>query len=66
MPDWEYTTAVITHGFMGRHREEVNRSEVEKMLNELGAEGWELSHVFFDLAFQHEKDGHLLVFKRPH
>jgi Domain of unknown function (DUF4177) len=61
----EYTTSVLTHGFMGRHREEVARAELEEELNRLGADGWELSHVFFDLALQGEKDGHLLVFKRP-
>jgi hypothetical protein len=61
----QYTTSVLTHGFMGRHREEVARSDLEQELNRLGAEGWELSHVFFDIALQGEKDGHLLVFKRP-
>jgi hypothetical protein len=61
----EYTTTVITHGFMGRNREELKRSELESELNRMGAEGWELSHAFFDMNFQREKDGHLLVFKRP-
>jgi hypothetical protein len=61
----EYTTSVVTLGLLGRNRAEVKRDDLEGELNRLGAEGWELSHVFFDVALQHEKDGHLLVFKRP-
>jgi Domain of unknown function (DUF4177) len=60
----EYTTSVVTHGFMGRNREEIKRSELEAELNRMGAEGWELCYISFDVAFQREKDGHLLVFKR--
>ena len=61
----EYTTSVVTHGFMGRNKEELKRGDLEAELNRFGAEGWELSHVFFDMSLQREKDGHLLVFKRP-
>jgi Domain of unknown function (DUF4177) len=61
---WEYTTTVITHGFMGRQREELNREELEKSLAELGADGWELATAFLDVALHQEKDGHVLVFKR--
>jgi hypothetical protein len=64
MPGIEYTTAVITHGLMGRKSEEVDRAELEKVLNEHGAEGWELDKLIFDAAFHKEKDGHLLIFKR--
>ena len=64
MATWEYTTTVITHGFMGRQREELNREDLEKALAELGSQGWELATVFLDVALQHEKDGHVLVFKR--
>jgi hypothetical protein len=64
MPAYEYTTAVITHGLMGRKREEVDRAELQKVLNEHGAEGWQLDKLLLDTAFHSEKDGHLLIFKR--
>jgi hypothetical protein len=61
---WEYTTSVITHGFMGRQADELNRSELETSLNELGGQGWELATTFLDQNLHREKDGHVLVFKR--
>jgi fructose-bisphosphate aldolase class 1 len=64
MPAYEYTTAVITHGLMGRKSEEIDREELQKVLNAHGAEGWELDKVILDTAFHGEKDGHLLIFKR--
>jgi hypothetical protein len=63
---WDYTTTVITHGFLGRKEEELDRSELEKNLNELGEQGWELATVFLDASLHREKDGHVLVFKRRH
>jgi len=64
MPVYEYTTAVITHGLMGRKSEEIDREELQKVLNAHGADGWELDKVMLDTAFHGEKDGHLLIFKR--
>ena len=64
MGQWEYTTSVITHGFMGRQSDELNRKELEKSLNELGVQGWELATAFLDTELHREKDGHVLVFKR--
>jgi hypothetical protein len=64
MAAFEYTTDVLTHGFLGRSKEELDRSALEKRLNAMGAEGWELVKVLTDMALQGEKDGHLLVFKR--
>ena len=64
MPAYEYTTAVITHGLMGRKREEVDREELQTVLNQYGADGWELEKIVLDTAFHGEKDGHLLIFKR--
>jgi hypothetical protein len=64
MPAYEYTTAVITHGLMGRKREEIDREELQAVLNQHGAEGWELEKIVLDTAFHGEKDGHLLIFKR--
>jgi hypothetical protein len=61
---WEYTTHVITHGFLGRKEEELDRAEFEQGLAELGADGWEFVTAFLDVALHREKDGHLLVFKR--
>ena len=64
MPGIEYTTAVITHGLLGRKREEIDREELTKVLNEHGASGWELEKLVLDTSFHGEKDGHLLIFKR--
>jgi hypothetical protein len=61
---WDYTTTVITHGFLGRKEEELDRKEFETALNELGSQGFELATVFLDVALHREKDGHVLVFKR--
>jgi hypothetical protein len=61
---WDYTTTVITHGFMGRKSDELDREEFETALNELGGRGFELATVFLDVNLHREKDGHVLVFKR--
>jgi hypothetical protein len=60
----EYTTATISHGLMGRKAEEVDREELQKVLDEHGAQDWELDKLVLDVAFHGEKDGHLLIFKR--
>ena len=64
MASYEYRTDVITHGFLGRKDEELDREALEKRLNELGAEGWEFDKLLPNLALHGEKDGHLLVFRR--
>jgi hypothetical protein len=64
MSIYEYTTSVITHGLLGRKEEELDRGELERELNRMGAEGWELVKVMTDIALHREKDGHLLLFKR--
>jgi hypothetical protein len=64
MAHWEYTTTAITHGFMGRKSDELDRKEFETSLTQLGADGWELATVFLDVNLHREKDGHVLVFKR--
>jgi hypothetical protein len=64
MTTWDYTTTAITHGFMGRKSDELDRQELEAELNRLGAEGFELATVFLDVNLHREKDGHVLVFKR--
>ena len=64
MPNYEYLTDVITHGFMGRKDEELDRKEFEERLNALGAEGWEFEKLLTTMALHGEKDGHLLILKR--
>ena len=55
---------VLAGGFMGRHKEELKRSDLETQLTEAGREGWELTHVLMEQALQGEKDGHVLIFRR--
>ena len=64
MPTYEYLTDVMTHGFMGRKEEELDRKEFEQRLNALGAEGWEFERVLTTMVLHGEKDGHVLIFKR--
>ena len=64
MPAYEYTTAAISHGLMGRKSDEVDRAELEKLFNQHGAEGWELDKLVLDVNMHGEKDGHLVIFKR--
>lgn len=63
-PAFEYKTAVMSHGFLGRHKGELKRGDLEVILSRLGRERWELVHVWFDQKLQGEKDGHLLIFRR--
>jgi hypothetical protein len=35
MLKWDYTTVVLTGGFMGRHKEELKRSDLEKQFDAL-------------------------------
>ena len=64
MPTYEYLTDVMTHGFMGRKEEELDRKEFEQRLNTLGAEGWEFEKLLTAMNLHREKDGHVLIFKR--
>jgi hypothetical protein len=64
MPNYEYRTEVLTHGFLGRKEEELDRKAFEERLNALGGEGWEFEKMLTAMALHGEKDGHLLVFKR--
>ncbi len=64
MASFEYTTAVITHGLMGRKEDELDREQLDQTLNELGAQDWELVKVLLQQSLHNEKDGHVLIFKR--
>jgi hypothetical protein len=63
-PKWDYKTVVLTHGFMGLHKGELDRPKFEAALDELGSQGFELTWVFMDQKLHGEKDGHVLIFKR--
>ena len=65
MPNWEYRTAVITHGLMGRKEDELDREALDQLLAKHGVEGWELVKVLLQQNLHNEKDGHVLIFKRP-
>ena len=65
MTKWDYKTVVLTGGFMGRHKEELNREALERQFDALGQDGWELCWILMGQALQKEKDGHVVIFKRP-
>ena len=65
MQQWDYKTVVLTGGFMGRHKEELKRADLETEFDALGRDGWELSWILMNQALQGEKDGHVVIFKRP-
>ena len=62
---WDYHTVVIPQSAIGGHRDEVDRGQLERELAELGLLGWELMHVSFNARMHLERDGHLMIFKRP-
>lgn len=64
MTTWEYMTAAITHGLMGRKEDELDRGALDAALAEHGAEGWELVKVLLGQNLHGEKDGHVMIFKR--
>jgi hypothetical protein len=65
MTKWDYKTVVLTGGFMGRHKDELKREALEAQFDELGRQGFELSWILMNQALQGEKDGHVVIFKRP-
>jgi hypothetical protein len=52
-------------GFMGRHKDELKREDLERQFDELGQQGYELAWILMDQSLQGEKDGHVVIFKRP-
>jgi hypothetical protein len=65
MNRWDYKTVVLTGGFMGRHKDELKRADLEAQFDALGAEGFELAWILMNQSLQGEKDGHVVIFKRP-
>ena len=61
---YEYKTAVLTGGFLGRHKEELKRSDLDQHLAEAGREGWDLVHILIEKSLQGKKNGHVLIFRR--
>ena len=57
MPRYEYRTEVLTHGFLGRKEDELDRSELDKRLNALGADGWEFEKLLAHMALHGERTG---------
>ena len=64
MPAYEYTTAVITHGLMGRKSDEVDREELQRSSTRTAPRAGSSTSSCSTPAFHGEKDGHLLIFKR--
>ena len=62
---WAYRTTVQTGGFMGRKSDELDRTAFTDVLTQHGNSGWELAWILMDQNLHKEKDGHVLVFKRP-
>lgn len=61
---YEYKTLVIPVGFVGLHKEDLDRVDLEDRLAALGSEGWELCSALMEQPLQMEEDGHVLIFKR--
>jgi hypothetical protein len=55
MQRWDYKTVVLTGGFMGRHKEELRRSDLEREFDALGQDGWELTWILMNQALQGER-----------
>lgn len=62
---WDYKTVVLTGGFMGHHQDELVRADLEAQFDALGREGYELAWVLMNQKLHKEKDGHVVIFKRP-
>jgi hypothetical protein len=57
MSKWDYKTVVLTGGFMGRHKDELKREDLERQFDELGQQGYELGWILMNQSLQGEKDG---------
>jgi hypothetical protein len=60
--NWEYRTEILT-SLVGRDK--IRLSDLHDTLKRHGAEGWELASMVADADVKGERDGHLLIFKRP-
>ena len=64
VPEWEYRTELLEHGFMGFGKEQVDMRKLQDRLDALGQDGWELVHVSWNHRVRRRHGGHLLIFKR--
>jgi hypothetical protein len=53
---------VVSH-YWGRDK--LDTSQLDKALNEHGRKGWELTQLKLDVNVKGQRDGALLVFRRP-
>jgi hypothetical protein len=61
MAKFEYKTEVLS-SMVGRDKLRVG--DLEDVLREYGADGWELVTLNMDADIRAQRDGHLLIFKR--
>lgn len=59
---WEYRTEILT-SMVGRDKLRIG--DLESKLRTLGDAGWELVDLSIDADVRGNRDGHLLIFKRP-
>ena len=65
LQQWDYRTIVLAGNAEGRPTDELKRPALEQQLDELGDQGFELCWVLPAQQLHEEKDGHVLIFKRP-
>ena len=61
MPKFEYKTEMLT-SMVGRDKLRVG--DLDDLLRQYGADGWELVTLNLDADVRGERDGHMLVFTR--
>lgn len=49
----------------GAAQRRIRRGALELQFDELGRDGWELSWILMNQSLHGEKDGHVVIFKRP-
>ena len=59
---WEYRTEMLT-SMVGRDK--IRMDDLANSLKQHGAQGWELVSLCPDADVKGERDGHLMIFKRP-
>jgi hypothetical protein len=60
---WEYLTIHIPHPRLQAGK--MNRKDIDKRLAEAGQDGWEAYSFFPDVNLAGERDGALILCKRP-
>lgn len=47
------------------HKDELKREDLERQFDELGQQSYELAWILIEQSLHGEKDGHVVIFKRP-